>query len=187
MSFMTWVSPRCVHLFFGHRLSPCAAVVAGVTAVENDRTRTQAQDFVDWLMALTYPCNATSPTPWVLFTTDMTAPVGDQRFMAWCQACLGQMLPSLAGATSGVGGTMSQIATPMGDLLNVECGQHSDAQAAHTAASQPKMLSKFFNTHLTEKLFFLCDVASIHNLPDIWIELATGNGKRECETIEMRA
>ena len=35
-----------------------------------------------------------------------------------------------------------------------------------------------------EKPLFLCDVALTHNLPDVWIEPAAGNGKRECETIE---
>ena len=46
-------------------------------------------------------------------------------------------------------------------------------------------MSELFNTHLTEKPLFLCDVASTYDLLDIWIELAAGNGNRECETIEM--
>ena len=119
LSFMTWVPPCYVHLFLGCHLTPCAAAVAGITAVENDGTRAQAQPLVDWLMVLTYPRNATSPTLWVLFTTDVTAPVGDSRFTAWRQNYLGQILPALDGATSGVGGPMSQIATLMGVLLNV--------------------------------------------------------------------
>ena len=45
-------------------------------------------------------------------------------------------------------------------------------------------MSKFFNTHLTDKLLFLCDVASAHDLPKIWIELVAGNGKHKRETIE---
>ena len=40
--FMTWVPPRHAHLFFGHRLAPCAAAVAGITAVENKGVCTQA-------------------------------------------------------------------------------------------------------------------------------------------------
>ena len=103
--------------------------------IENDGVRAQAQPFVDWLMVLTHPQNAMSPTPWVLFMVDVLAPVGDCRVTAWQQSYLGQILPVLAGATSGVGGTTSQIPTLMGDLLNVQCGQRSDAQAAHTAAS----------------------------------------------------
>ena len=79
-----------------------------------------------------------------------------------------------------------QIVTLMGDLLNVQRGQCSDAQAVRTAASQPKTVSEFFNTHLTEKLLFLCDVASAHDLPEIWIKLVAGNSKRERDTIEMR-
>ena len=74
-------------------------------------------------MVLTCPHNTTSPTPWVLFTTDMTAPVGNSQFMTWRQAYLAQILPVLASATSGVGGVTSQIATLMGDLLNVQRGQ----------------------------------------------------------------
>ena len=47
VSFMTWVPPCCMHLFTGCRLSPGAALVAGITAVENCRTHAQAQAFVD--------------------------------------------------------------------------------------------------------------------------------------------
>ena len=119
VSFMTWVPPCYVNLFLGRRLMPHAAAVADITAVENNGTWAQAQPLVDWIMALTYPRNAMSPTPWVLFMMDMTAPVGDSRFTAWRQNYLGQILPALAGATSGVGGPMSQIATLMGVLLNV--------------------------------------------------------------------
>ena len=72
----------------------------------------------------------------------------------------------------------------MGGLLSVQHGQQSDAQATCTAASQPKTVSEFFNTHLTKKLLFLCDVASSHNLLEVWIELAAGNSKREWETIK---
>ena len=87
VSFMTWVPPCCVHLFLGRRFTPHATAVAGVTAVKNDGTWAQAQPLVCWLMALMHPCNATSPTQWVLFATDMTAPVGDGRFTAWHQPC----------------------------------------------------------------------------------------------------
>ena len=96
---------------------------------------------------------------------------------------MGQILPSLAGATSGVGGTMSQIANLFGDLLSVQRGQNSNTQPVHTVASQPKTVSNFFNTHLMEKLLCLCDVASTHDLPDVWIKLAVGNGKHECKPI----
>ena len=48
-------------------------------------------------------------------------------------------------------------------------------------------MSEFFNAHLTKKLLFLCDIASIHKLPDVWIELAADNGKHWRETIETRA
>ena len=105
-------------------------------------------------------------------------------FQAWRQTYLGQILPALVGATPGVGGATSQIATLLEDLLNTQCGQCSDTQSACTAASQPKTMSKFFNIHLTEKPLFLCNIALTYNLPDIWIELAAGNGKREHETIE---
>ena len=134
---MTWVPLCYIHLLLGLRLTPHTAAIAGITAVENDGTQAQAQPLVDWLMALTYPHNAMSPTPWVLFMMDMTAPVGDSRFTAWRQNYLGQILPALAGATSGVGGPTSQIATLMGDLLSVQRGQRSNAQAACIAASQP--------------------------------------------------
>ena len=106
--------------------------------------------------------------------------------MAWHQMHLTQTLPALAGTTSGVGGATSQIATLMGDLLSVQQGQHSDAQAACTATSQSMTMSKFFNAHLAEKLLFLSDIASAHDLPDDWIELATGNSKCEHETIETQ-
>ena len=79
---------------------------------------------------------------------------------------------------------MSQIATLRGNLLREQHGQCSDMQAACTAAAQPKTVSKSFNTHLTKKLLFLCDTTSAHNLPNVWIVLATGNGKHVCETIE---
>ena len=75
----------------------------------------------------------------------------------------------------------------MGNLLHVQRGQRSDAKAAHTAASQCKTVSKFCNTHLLKKWLLLCDIALTHNFPDIWIELATGNGNCEHETIKMRA
>ena len=135
--FVTWVPPQHAHLFLGCHLAPRAAAVAGVTAAENNSVRAQAQPFVNWLMVLTHPQNATSPMPWVLFTADVIAPLGDHCFMAWQQLCLGQILPGPAGATSGVGGATSQIATLMGDFLSVQHGQQSDAQAACTAASQP--------------------------------------------------
>ena len=127
---MTWVPPCHMHFFLGCRLFPRAAAVTGVMAVKNNRTCAQAQAFVDWLMALTYPRNAMLPVPWVLFTTKVTAPVRHHQFTAWCQLCLEQILPDLAGATSDVCGATCQIATLMGDLLNVQCGQHSDTQAA---------------------------------------------------------
>ena len=63
-------------------------------------------------------------------------------------------------------------------------GQQSNAQAACTAVSQPWTVSKFFNAHLTEHSLFLCDIALSHNLPEVWIEPAAGNGKCERETIE---
>ena len=47
VSFMTWVPPCHMHLFLNHRLSPCAAAVAGVTVVENNGTHAQAQAFMD--------------------------------------------------------------------------------------------------------------------------------------------
>ena len=143
VSFMTWVHPCYVHLFLGLCLMPHAAAIAGITAVENDGTWAQAQPLMDWLMVLTCPRNATSPTPWVLFMTDMTAPVGDSRFTGWRHNYFGQILPTLAGTMAGVGGPTSQIATLMGDLLNVQRRQCSNAQAVHTVASQPKTVSEF--------------------------------------------
>ena len=93
-----------------------------------------------------------SPMPWVLFSTDVIAPVGDCHFTAWQQSYLGQILPTLAEAMSGVGGAMSQIANLMGDLVSMQCGQRSNAQATCTAASQLKTVSKFFNTETTVPL-----------------------------------
>ena len=52
------------------------------------------------------------------------------------------------------------------------------------AASQNKTVGKFFNTCLTKKPLFLCDVSSAHDLPETWIELVASNCKRECEIIK---
>ena len=45
-------------------------------------------------------------------------------------------------------------------------------------------MSKFFNANLTEKLLFLCNISLAHDLPNVQIELAAGNGKHDCETIK---
>ena len=50
--------------------------------------------------------------------------------------------------------------------------------------SRPKTVSEFFNTHLTEKPLFLCDMSLTHDLRGVWIEPAAGNGKREHEIIK---
>ena len=81
--------------------------MAGIIATENNGICAQTQLFVNWLMALTCPQNATSPMPWALFTADAIAPVGDCRFTAWQQSHRGQILPALAGAMSGSGGATS--------------------------------------------------------------------------------
>ena len=53
---------------------------------------------------------------------------------------------------------------PLGDLLSRQHGQWSNSHATCTAAFQPKTVNEFFNTHLTEKVLFLYDVALTHNL-----------------------
>jgi hypothetical protein len=79
-----------------------------------------------------------------------------------------------------------RIANLVGDLLQVQRDVRNDATAARAAAVAPKTVAEFFGDHVTDKLLALCQAPNAHALPELWIQLAAANGKREREVIETQ-
>ena len=183
---MMWVPPPLIPLLIGQRLSPREFFFQVVFPLEAAGTAANFGPFVDWALAAITIVNTGDVHAPTLRAADLVSPIGDPAFLGWRQRVLHSRLPSLANPTPpATTAATTQIASLMADVLQVQRDQRTDAQDARVRAVRPKTISEFFKQYTTDKLMLLCDVSDEINLPEVWRDIAAGNGKRERNTVEM--
>jgi hypothetical protein len=182
---LMYVPPKYIPILLDRRLTPRQLLDELCGAISTDGKLAECAALVDWCIAAGVaetPGDTESP----VLSQEVASPVGEAHFLAWRQATLHTMLPSIIGAGAGAAAAATtRMAHLMNDILVVQRDSRADALAARNAASAPKSPMAFFKPHVTAKLVAMCNVHDQHGLPDLWKEIASANGKRDRETIEM--
>ena len=181
-----FVPPKYVPLFMNRRLTPRQLIQEVCGAISVDGLTAELAPLVRWCVYAATGANAEAVASPLLQTRDVVVPVGDHRFLQWRQTWLQNTLTGLnPNAPTGAVEAANRVAGIMGDILTVQRDAQNEARDARVTAREPKSVSSYYKTYLTDKLMLICEVASEDGLPTLWSDIAAANGKRDREAIEL--
>ena len=180
-----YVPAAYIPLFLGRRLTPRQLVDEVLATIATNGHEADLTALVRWCLAAGTAAGLGDTESPLHAGTDVTVPVADAVFFQWRQTLLHAMLPGLTGAGAGPATAATvRIASLMSDILREQRETRRDAADARASAVTPKTVSEYFKPYLTGKLMSLCGATNETDLPDLWADLASANGKQDREVIE---